>query len=99
MIEPVLLTPFIENAFRHTDLNNSLAYIKIKIEIERNILLFEIVNSLTEEIIYSKENWKTGLKSISKRLRLLHGQNYDLKIDIINNEFVVNLKLFKLTVK
>lgn len=98
-IEPMLLIPFIENAFKH-GINGSLdPYVKIEFEIENGELKFTVENSKsTKKQIESKGNASgIGLKNVLRRLELLYFKNHKIEIQEEENWYrvVLNIKLDK----
>ena len=98
-IAPMLLIPFVENAFKHGNLIDGKLKISINIINEDNKLDFEVENTAmnNEERI---KNSGIGLENISKRLKLYYHDQFELKTEHKNNVFyakliIPNLKLFK----
>ena len=91
-IAPLLLMPFVENAFkhvsRHTDKPNS---IKICLCRRDNLLLFNVANSKSNEPATSKGS--IGLKNVKRRLELLYANKYELQINNEHSTYAVHLKL------
>lgn len=92
-IPPLILMPFIENAFKHGNKLITAPGITFLLDIKGNEISFSAKN-------YIKENTETfikssgfGLKNIKRRLELLYGSRYELEIKNTNKEFLVNLKL------
>ncbi len=81
-IAPLLLIPFVENAFKHGPAKEEgKSYIDIQIETQQQILFFSIENSFREapkkrEMIQSG----IGLENIKKRLTLLYPNKHTLEI-------------------
>lgn len=90
-IMPLLLITFVENAFKHGELNNANHPLLINLDVLDNYMLFTIQNR--------KASWKKepahgiGLQNVRNRLRLAYPQLYDLVIDDTTDTFVVKLKL------
>jgi len=89
-IAPMLLIPFVENAFKHGNLINGFLQIKIKLNLIGDELHFEIQNT------FLKDNTQTikeglGLINIKKRLDLLYKNNHQLNIEQSNQFYKVNL--------
>jgi len=100
LIPPLLLLPFIENAFKH-GFSESVenAWISIDLEEKDNSLYFRIENS-TPFINLKKENIKgLGIPNTRRRLDLLYKTNYDLKIDADGNTYHVQLRIPVKTIK
>lgn len=82
-IAPLLLLPFVENAFKHgVASNDQSAWIKISLQIEEGQLHYEVENSLPdyrEKDQRSSLNSGIGLNNIKKRLDMLYPE-HDLDI-------------------
>lgn len=96
-IAPLLMIPFVENAFKHGSsklLNNPK--VRLSIRVEHDNLFFELMNNKpldTEQS--SKPNGKggIGLKNARKRLELLYPGQHQLKIESTESTFFVKLKI------
>lgn len=92
-IAPLLLQPFIENAFKHTpkkkDQQNC---IEISASIDGYEFLFEVRNTLRSEKA-SELPGGIGLKNVKKRLKLLYPGKHDLKILKTDQLYTVILKI------
>jgi len=91
-IAPLLLIPFIENAFKYGVSSNTDSLIKIQIDVEEKKLMLYVENSIIarEE---ETEGTSLGIKNISKRLELLYPDNHKLTIDNDGNIYHVNLQI------
>lgn len=88
-IAPMLFIPFIENAFKHSNLEDKDAYIDIFIKIEKNIVRLTVNNS--KKVLFKpKTSLKMGLKNIKSRLELLY-PNHQLEIWETDTDFKINL--------
>ncbi|MBB6237891.1 LytS/YehU family sensor histidine kinase [Pedobacter sp. AK013] len=97
-IEPMLLIPFIENAFKHGVAMIETPQIFIDLKTEDEFLTFEVRNKFNEDENEIKDGASgIGLANVSRRLNLLYGKNHHLKIEKKEGWFNVNLSL-KLTV-
>ncbi|MDH5032807.1 MULTISPECIES: sensor histidine kinase [Chryseobacterium] len=94
-IPPNLFTTFVENAVKHSvDLSGGESYVEIDINIENKQLYFRCINSRsTGYTVSDKKNSGLGLANITRRLELLYSDTFDLKIESIDKEYVVNLKI------
>jgi len=95
-IEPMLLIPFVENAFKHGAGYNGHPQINIHLSVNNGWLLFEVKNRFDEEPAASKdENAGIGLSNVKSRLQLLYRDSHTLTINNTNNLFhiVLTLKL------
>jgi two-component system, LytTR family, sensor kinase len=94
-VAPMLLIPFVENAFKHGTLEEGFLTIRIQISVTDNRLSFRIGNSYRESNDKS-QNGGIGLENIRKRLDLNYRNNYELKIDIRDNWYFAKLTIFNL---
>ncbi len=89
-IAPMLLIPFVENAFKHGSLTDGFLKIDMEVYLDGDKLQFQIKNTfLNDDIQSNKEG--IGLVNIKKRLNLLYKNNHQLQIDNDDNWFKVNL--------
>ncbi|MET1260634.1 histidine kinase [Flagellimonas sp. DF-77] len=91
-IPPLLLIPFVENAFKYGTNFKGLTDVKIRLEIIDNDLFFSAKNRIND---YRKDkiNSGIGLKNIANRLQLLFPDNHALKIDKENGSYLVELEI------
>ena len=90
-IAPMLLIPFIENAFKHGNIINGFLTIDINLSLTENKLFFTIKNSFLNN--NESESTGIGLENIRKRLELLFPNKYNLKTEIKDNCFEVYLAI------
>jgi LytS/YehU family sensor histidine kinase len=91
-IAPLLLLPFLENAFKHgTSLQLEKPWLSMDIAVKQQMLRCKIVNSKSE-FTFSGQNG-IGLQNVQKRLIYLYPGKHELKINDEGNFFVVSLVL------
>lgn len=95
-IEPMLLEPFVENAFKHGDVFLAQSQIDICLKVSGDQLLFEVKNTMTQNGHVKDKHSGIGLKNIEKRLQLLYPGRHVLQIHPSSGKFSVSLSL-KLT--
>ncbi|MFD0750213.1 sensor histidine kinase [Mucilaginibacter calamicampi] len=78
IIAPMLLIPFIENAFKHGISNDSSVDINIDIRSTGNVLTMKINNSIHSENLVKGTN--SGLSITKRRLELLYPYKHQLEI-------------------
>jgi len=89
-IEPLLLIPFVENAFKHVSHHeNGKNFIRINIDRKADQFIFTISNS-KEKVVNGEEVGGIGLRNVKRRLELLYPGKHQLNI----NE---DAKLFSVT--
>ncbi|MBS2097026.1 sensor histidine kinase [Carboxylicivirga linearis] len=75
---PMLLIPFIENAFKHGEMIDGFLSIDVNIEVKESRLSFSIANTIREINKNTKQG--IGIENIKKRLDLHYQNNYELTI-------------------
>ncbi|QDO94961.1 GHKL domain-containing protein [Formosa sediminum] len=94
MLSPMLLIPFVENAFKHSNIEKIKdTFITIYIETTAQSILFKIENSIPEAPVNKDELGGIGLENVKKRLAIIYPNTHELKITTVNNTFSVSLKL------
>jgi len=93
-IAPLLLIPFVENAFKHGVRMGNATFIKIRLEVTHHLLFFEVKNSISKNSNELESQYGgVGLENVRKRLDLLYPSLYELAIKREEKEFSVALKL------
>jgi sensor histidine kinase YesM len=91
-IEPLLLISFIENAFKYGTDYKGNTRVKIKIQIEGNVLDFWVENRI-EKNVTDPENSGIGISNIKNRLKLLYPDSHTLTIEEKDQNYSVHLNL------
>jgi two-component system, LytTR family, sensor kinase len=90
-IMPLLLITFVENAFKHGDLNHPGHPLLITLIATDNSLMFTTQNK--------KSTWKKeqahgiGLQNVRNRLQILYPEKHELIVKDDNTHFTINLKI------
>jgi len=94
-VAPFILMPFVENAFKHVSKHaDSPNWIRIRLELEQQQLIFSISNSVSHEAYSDVVNYGgIGLKNVRRRLDLIYPGQFDLEIKRNNTSFEVKLQL------
>ncbi len=98
IIEPMLMIPFVENAFKHGVGMIQDPEITIKVSYDAHHLQFNVKNKLSTHPQEEKDNDSgIGLRNVQRRLELLYPGRHDLKVDTNGDwyEAVLNLQLSK----
>jgi two-component system, LytTR family, sensor kinase len=92
-IAPMLLIPFIENAFKHGISLKEKSWINIRLDCADKIISFEVRNSIhvRTESDTEKDKSGIGLKNVAERLKLLYPDKHELKVSEDKHEFIVKL--------
>lgn len=92
-VPPNLFTTFVENAVKHSRLEDDIqTFVKIRFYLQNEELYFICRNSKSQTPINMK-HCGLGLKNTSRRLKLLYGDTYVLKIESNVNVYNVKLKI------
>ena len=93
-IEPMLLIPFVENAFKHGTGYLDHPTIDINLTVNQGVLIFQVKNKFDGATDTSKDEIPgIGLSNVSSRLTLLYPDRHDLVIHTDKNLFNINLTL------
>ena len=94
VIAPMLLIPFIENAFKHGTSAINAPVIDIELYTSSNMLYFRVANKYNKDVKEIKDKTSgIGLQNVKRRLNLLYGSRYSLLINDIDNRFTVSLQI------
>ncbi|MCW3108794.1 MAG: hypothetical protein JWQ09_3300 [Segetibacter sp.] len=93
-IEPMMLIPFVENAFKHGVGMIQNPEINISLHTKDKQLLFEVSNKYNNETEEVKDKTSgIGLPNVMRRLNLLYGNQHGLLISRKDGWFSISLKL------
>lgn len=93
-IPPLLFLPLLENCFKHGTSNQiDQSWISIYINVENDILKLILINSKLKEENSLLSSGGIGLKNVEKRLKLLYGDKYNLKILLAEESYTVTLSI------
>lgn len=94
VIEPMLLIPFVENAFKHGVGMTADPFIHIHLQCQDDVLVFTVKNKITPEQPEARDKQSgIGLKNVKRRLELLYPQIHQLDINNQSPIFTVRLEL------
>ncbi|GEO11077.1 sensor histidine kinase [Segetibacter aerophilus] len=94
-IAPMLLIPFVENAFKHGISFREQSHIKVTLEIKANTLYFDVHNSkhAARDNDPEKDKSGIGLENVKQRLKLFYPNNHELIIRETSKDFFVHLTI------
>jgi len=93
-LEPLLLIPFVENAFKHGVSYNGKSRISIELKTDSGELSFMVENSKPSvKDTLKLEQAGIGLKNVSRRLELLYPGKHQLEIRDSESLYYVMLKI------
>ena len=89
-ISPLLMLPFLENAFKHGASEQiEKPWLGVDISVANGILKFKITNSKNEYVLSSNNG--IGINNVKKRLEFLYPGKHELKINDEGDFFAVSL--------
>jgi len=94
-IAPMLLIPFVENAFKHGIRLTEKSWIKINLECNENTIFFEVRNSMHQQSATDPEKERSGigLVNVVERLKLIYPGKFQFSVNGDGNEFFVKLNI------
>lgn len=92
-IEPMLLIPFVENAFKHGTGLISNPEIDIRLTTKNNQLDFMVKNKFIQSETTKDKTSGIGLANVKRRLELLYGKHHHLTINERDGWFTASLQL------
>lgn len=94
-IAPMLLIPFVENAFKHGISLRKTSRISVSLKVKGKFLFFDVFNTMQEKTENDPEKYKSGigLENVGQRLKLLYPNKHELTIRDTGKDFFVHLTL------
>jgi two-component system LytT family sensor kinase len=94
-IEPMLLIPFVENAFKHGTgmVENPVIDITLSIDADTHLMRFTVENTISPLDVSKDSNSGIGISNVIRRLAILHPAKHNLDIVNQNNTFTINLSI------
>lgn len=90
-IAPMLLIPFVENAFKHGVNPNKISQLRIDITAKDNTIQFVIENSLDDdfEAYYKERGFGIGIENVKSRLEHIYPKRHMISIAKTKDKFIV----------
>ncbi len=94
-IAPMLLIPFVENAFKHGISLKERSWIKINLNCNEKEILFEVRNSMhpPQDTNPEEESSGIGFNNVLERLKLIYPHKYQISVNGNGKEFFVQLAI------
>ena len=91
-VSPLLMLPFLENAFKH-GISEQIEkpWLSVDISVKSDTLRCKITNSKNEFVSYRTNSSGIGINNVKKRLEFIYPDSYELKMHDEGNFFVVSL--------
>ena len=95
-IEPMLLIPFVENAFKHGTgmVEDPIIAISLTIEPDKHLMRFIVVNGVSELDVSKDNSSGIGIINVKRRLAILYPGKHELHILNENNSFTIDLSIY-----
>lgn len=91
-IPPLLLIPFVENAFQYGISLNESCFVHLNIRVQEQRLTMHLQNSIASNAVVQK-GLGTGIRNARERMALLYPQGHQLDIKAQDNMYTVDLRL------
>jgi sensor histidine kinase YesM len=92
-VAPLILLPFVENAFKHGIDNQGQGQIEILLKTSAEELEFSVVNSHFPDRKASPEHKGIGLENVKKRLEYIYKDKHLLEINSSETEHRIKLRI------
>ncbi|WP_162915410.1 sensor histidine kinase [Paraflavitalea soli] len=92
-VEPMLLIPFVENAFKHGIGLVRDPFIHVSLQVKEQSLHFRVTNNYDKSNTAKDKNSGIGLANVRNRLQLLYKEKHNLSIHDNGELYVATLKL------
>jgi len=92
-LEPMLLVPFVENAFKHSSGKAGDAEIRINLVSDEKKLDLSVYNTYDPNVQRQDEHHGIGLHNVQRRLALLYPDKHQLCISQFENTYQVILQI------
>lgn len=95
-IAPMLLIPFVENAFKHCDKKANPPGIEINLIATDDKIYFEVRNKVPHDSqTGAPVQGGIGLTNVKRRLQLIYPSTHELQIEDTGNEYIIKLTIFE----
>ena len=93
-VPSLLFTTFVENAFKHGVSYQQDSFIEISVRVDETAQeIYFLCNNSRKPEAEEKRKGGVGLENAKKRLALIYGEAYELKIDVKPEEYCLLLRL------
>jgi sensor histidine kinase YesM len=94
-IAPMLLIPFVENAFKHGMNPNKVSQLNINIKAQSNRIQFVIENSIDNdfEAYYKEKGFGIGIENVKSRLNYIYPGQHTISVAKTNVKFIVIIEI------
>lgn len=95
LIVPMLLIPFVENAFKHGIDGDEKSWVIVELSCTADSIRFKVRNSLSKTLYHDPERKSSGigLSNVRERLALFYEDRYQLNCGKVQNEYIAELTI------
>ena len=93
VISPLVLIPFVENAFKYGINPDKKSRIELEIKVDEKSVQAHIQNTMVVHDVLPEEKSEIGLQNTKKRLDFVYGNSYQLEIQKINDLYDVFISI------
>ncbi len=92
-IAPMILLPFVENAFKHGISIEETSMVNILLDVTDGNIYFRVKNKIFEDQQLNESASGIGLDNVKKRLNLIYPEKHDLKIKKGKTHYTIELNI------
>jgi two-component system LytT family sensor kinase len=92
MIAPMLLIPFVENAYKHGDKNSASPGINITLTVDKETVDYKVINYTRQKTESTDPTSGIGIPNLKRRLELIYPGNHNITTD--DNGGIYTARLF-----
>ncbi|MDP4206278.1 MAG: histidine kinase [Bacteroidota bacterium] len=93
LLAPLISIDFIENAFKHADLQSPGAFISVVFEFKDGNFGLTVANKISSKTPMKKEKGGIGAQTLDQRLRIIYKDNFKLERFIDDDVYIAYLKI------
>jgi two-component system, LytTR family, sensor kinase len=93
VIAPMVLLPFVENAFKHGFSLNESSVINLSLQTSKYGIYFKVRNKAFHQHKFADKTSGIGLENVTRRLKLIYPDKHLLKIFEEDGNFIVELNI------
>lgn len=93
LLAPMISIDFIENAFKHADLQSPNAFIAVTFEFRDNVFSLTVANKISPRTPLLKEKSGIGTETLDQRLQIIYKDNFKLERFAEGDVYIAHLKI------
>lgn len=93
LLAPMISIDFIENAFKHADLQSPNAFIAVTFEFRDNVFSLTVANKISPRTPLLKEKSGIGTETLDQRLHIIYKDNFKLERFAEGDVYIAHLKI------